>query len=130
MIRGFFSTKKRGERGEEAAESFLKKEGFAVIDRNYRCRGGEIDLIVKKGGELHFVEVRSRRSVDVIAPEESVTYPKRTRLLRTAQLYLARFPQWKKCETLFSVVGVTWAEGIPEVEFFPNAFEVEDPYSY
>lgn len=130
MIQQFFSTKKRGASGEKVAESFLKKRGFAVVGRNYRCRGGEIDLIVKKGEELHFVEVRSRSSKGLIAPEESVTYPKRARLLRTAQNYLARFPQWKKCETLFSVVGVTWADGKPEVEFFPNAFEVEDPYSY
>ena len=130
MIRGFFSTKKEGDRGEKVAADFLEKRGFAVVDRNFRCRGGEIDLIVKRGGELHFVEVRSRRSVDVIAPEESVTLPKRTRLLRTAQNYLARFPRWKKYETLFSVVGVTWGGKKPEIEFFPNAFEVEDPFSY
>ena len=112
------------------AADFLEKRGFAVVDRNFRCRGGEIDLIVKRGGELHFVEVRSRRSVDVIAPEESVTLPKRTRLLRTAQNYLARFPRWKKYETLFSVVGVTWGGKKPEIEIFPHAFEVEDPFSY
>lgn len=130
MIGMQYSTKKAGEEGEKIAASFLQKKGFSIVDRNYRCRGGEIDLIVRKGEELHFVEVRSRSSDDFGSPEESLTGFKKNRLHRTAQNYLARFPQWKKYETLFSVVGVTWAGKKPAVEFFPNAFEVEDPNSY
>jgi putative endonuclease len=77
-----------GTRGEELAQRFLQQKGYQILDCNYRCRWGEIDVVARDGDELVFVEVRARRSVDYGTPEESLTDAKLGRLLATSQYYL------------------------------------------
>lgn len=81
-----------GRRGEELAAAFLATKGFTIIDRNWRSRYGEIDLIVKREREIRFVEVKTRLTKQYGHPEEAVT-PTKIRHLHTAvQLWLARHP--------------------------------------
>ena len=77
-----------GSGGERAAADFLLARGYHVLERNFRCRGGEIDLIALDGGTLVFVEVKVRRTLARGAPIEAVTAVKQARVRRAAQEYL------------------------------------------
>ena len=78
-----------GRRAEQAAAEFLEKRGLHVIARNYRCRGGEIDLVCRDGKVLVFVEVRHRRSRDFGGAAASITPAKQRRIVLAARHYLA-----------------------------------------
>lgn len=83
------SRKKLGQWGETLAAQHLEAEGYEVLERNWRCRKGEIDLVVRTGRELVFVEVKTRRGRKMGTPEEGITRRKADNLLLLAQLYLA-----------------------------------------
>ena len=78
----------QGRNGEDIACSFLLQNGYRVIERNYRVKGGEIDVIAAKHDELVFVEVKTRSSLQYGYPEESVTRSKKIRLAPAARYYL------------------------------------------
>jgi len=77
-----------GAAGEALAAGWLARAGMRILARNYRCRGGEVDIVADDRGELVFVEVRTRRAGGLVGPEESVTRRKQQRLLRAAEHYL------------------------------------------
>ena len=77
-----------GARGEELAADFLKGRGYRILQRNYRCRQGELDIIARHGECLVFVEVRTKTSSDFGTPEESVTCSKKEKLISLANVYL------------------------------------------
>lgn len=77
-----------GQRGEQLAAEKLIASGYEVIERNYRCAEGEIDLVARRGEVWVFVEVRTRRGRAFGTPEESITARKKTRLIAAAQSYL------------------------------------------
>ena len=77
-----------GSWGEGIALRFLQGKGYHVLDTNYRCRWGEVDIVAREGEELVFVEVRTRASSGYGTPEESLTAAKAKRLVATAQDYL------------------------------------------
>ena len=70
------------------AARFLKNKGYRVLETNYRCRWGEIDIVAVEEGQIVFVEVRTRKGNAFGTPEESITHAKRRRLVVTAQTYL------------------------------------------
>ncbi|MEJ3717550.1 YraN family protein [Paenibacillus polymyxa] len=80
--------KAKGAMGEEAAALFLENLGYRILERNWRCRSGEIDLIAKQEHILVFIEVRSRSSSKYGTPAESVTPRKITQVRQTAAVYL------------------------------------------
>ena len=82
------STAALGSGGERAAADFLAGRGYHILERNFRCRGGEVDLIALDGGVLVFVEVKVRRTLARGAPIEAVTAVKQARVRRAAQEYL------------------------------------------
>jgi len=82
------STAVIGSGGERAAADFLVARGYHILERNFRCRGGEVDLIALDGGVLVFVEVKVRRTLSRGAPIEAVTAVKQARVRRAAQEYL------------------------------------------
>lgn len=73
--------------GEKLAKDFLKKRGYRIIETNYRCRAGEIDIVAKHKDALAFIEVRTKTSQEFGSPEESITPAKRARLRATAADY-------------------------------------------
>jgi putative endonuclease len=77
-----------GRFGEAIAEGFLRRQGYEIVERNWRCRQGEIDLVARQGGDWVFVEVRTRRGQGCGTAEESVTPAKQRRLLQLAALFL------------------------------------------
>ncbi len=77
-----------GKLGEQLACKALEKKGYRILDKNYRCRLGEIDLVARQRDCIVFIEVRSKTGVSFGTPEESVTAVKKQRLLATALDYL------------------------------------------
>lgn len=73
--------------GEKIARDFLKKKGYIILETNYRCREGEIDIIARKKDCLVFVEVRTRSNLEFGSPEESITPQKTQHLKGTAMYY-------------------------------------------
>ena len=86
--RPFVPTAVLGSAAERAAADFLRERGYHVLERNFRCRGGEVDLIALDGSTLVFVEVTARRTLSRGAPIEAVTALKQARVRRAAQSYL------------------------------------------
>ena len=82
-----------GRHGEEIACRFLVEQGLAIVDRNWRCREGEIDIVARQGDTLVFVEVRTRRSARFGVPEESVTAAKQAHLVAACHAFLAQCGQ-------------------------------------
>ena len=73
--------------GENLAKAYLENRGYYIIETNYRCPEGEIDIVARDGQSLVFVEVRTKRSLDFGTPEESITATKAKHLLASAQHY-------------------------------------------
>lgn len=112
-----------GARGERAAARFLRRKGLRIIERNWRCNGGEVDLIARDGHWLVFVEVKTRRG-EFVRPEEQVHSFKETRLRHAADVYLARY-RGDPPPARFDVVAVLWPEGArhPEIRHEERAFD-------
>ena len=93
-----------GQAGEDAALDHLRKSGLKLVERNFRCKAGEIDLIMQEGSTLVFVEVRKRSNPRFGGAAASVTWQKQRRLIRAAQFYLLRFRDPPPCR--FDVVAL------------------------
>lgn len=110
-----------GRMGEDAAERLYRAGGFRILDRNYRCKGGEIDLVVRRGPLIVFCEVKARRNDRWGEPSEAVGYAKQARLRRLAAMWLSeRRPG--SVEIRFDVVSVIVRRGRAEVRHIPDAF--------
>lgn len=114
---------KLGRQGEQAAADYLQAQGYAVLERNYRCPKGELDMVVRRGDVLAFVEVKTRRSLRYGRPCEAVNYYKRQHIIKAAQWYIY-------CHKLsgfhyrFDVVEVLAKNGRDiSINHIPNAFE-------
>ncbi len=110
-----------GDRGEREALRFLRKRGLRFLRRGYRTTQGEVDLIVRDGPTVVFVEVKTRRKG---TPAEAVTAEKQRRLTLAALHFLKRY-QLLEQPCRFDVVAIVWPEGRarPEVEHLADAFE-------
>ena len=113
------STHQQGQRGEERAIAYLCACGYSVIERNFRCRFGEIDIIARDGDALAFVEVRTRSDGRRGTALETVTPAKQRRIARVADYYLSvRNLHFALCR--FDVLGITGEH----VELVRDAFRL------
>ena len=108
-----------GDEAEKYAEEFLQRQGLILLERNYRCRFGEIDLIMRDGTASVFIEVRMRTSQVFGGAAGSITPAKQAKLLRTARHYLASLKTDPPCR--FDAVLLSGASG-QEIEWIKNAF--------
>jgi putative endonuclease len=112
---------KKGLVGEDCARDYLIKQGLVFKKSNYRCRLGEIDLIMQDGVYLVFVEVRMRRSSTYGSALESVNYSKQKKIIKAASLYLSVNKLHEKYPVRFDVVSL---QGIPpKIEWIKCAFQ-------
>lgn len=103
------STVEKGQAGEERAVAMLRAAGLTIVERNYRCRLGEIDVVARDGATLVFVEIRTRARADRGSALETVRRGKQRRIARVAAHYLAvRRPSAPTMR--FDVVGITAGE--------------------
>lgn len=94
-----------GEQAERAAERFLQARGLLTRQRNYRCKAGEIDLVMSEDDTLVFVEVRLRRHTRFASAAETVDYRKQQKLIRAAQHYLQRTGLTDRVACRFDVIA-------------------------
>lgn len=111
-----------GNRGEDLAAAYFEERGFRVIDRNWSCRLGEIDLILKKGEVLHFVEVKTRHTRDFGHPEEGITRGKLAKLKRAIQLYLLEHASPDAVFRVDALAILAEPEQEPEITYIENIF--------
>ncbi len=115
-----------GSRGESLAEKKLKRSGYKIVERNFRCAIGEVDLVARDGETLVFVEVKTRTKADFTSPQDAVDWKKRRKLAQVCQHYLMRRGlQDVRCR--FDVVAILLPEGKgrSEVAIIRDAFRLE-----
>jgi putative endonuclease len=115
--RGVSPRRARGIAGEDRAAAWYEAGGYEVVARNWRCRDGEVDLIVAHGSTIVFCEVKSRASADFGLPAEAVTPVKQARLRRLAAQWLETSGRRPR-EVRFDVAAVLG----DELEVIPDAF--------
>jgi putative endonuclease len=112
-----------GVAGEEAVARHYRDAGYVVLDRNWRCRDGELDLVLTLGGTLVFCEVKTRSSTAFGAPFEAVTVTKQRRLRTLALRWLAEHPEHRARALRFDVASVRTAPANgPAIEVIEHAF--------
>ncbi len=111
-----------GADAEQAAAHHLQQQGLTLIDRNYRFKGGEIDLILLQRQLLIFVEVRLRNNRHYGSGADSVTRSKQQRIANTARHYLQNHPRYQEHEIRFDVVAATATEGRYHFDWIQEAF--------
>lgn len=111
-----------GRWAEQIAFAFLRKSGLKLLERNYRCAFGEIDLVMQDGEDVVFVEVRYRHSTRFGSAVASVDHHKQCKLRATADHYLQQHPRARNKPCRFDVLGVADHSGQPDFDWITNAF--------
>ncbi|MDE6763410.1 MAG: YraN family protein [Oscillospiraceae bacterium] len=111
-----------GKFGENAVAYYLEKKGYRIVRRNYRVKGGELDIIAEKDGVIAFVEVKTRAPEPLVNGLEAVTAAKKKMMIRTSEEYSYRFPH--DLQPRFDVVWVTVADRkVVGFRYVENAFD-------
>lgn len=109
-----------GRQGEELAVQYLTEKGYEIVERNWRNRHKEIDIIAKDGQDLVIVEVKTRQTDEYGNPDIAVTRQKQKRLIYAANGYL--FRNNLDVETRFDIISIVFKEGKPVIEHIEDAF--------
>jgi len=119
-----------GKKGEEIAASYLRKQGYKILEKNYRTKLGEIDIIANDNGCISFVEVRSINNLSFILPEDTINKNKELQIMRVALAYIKRYKlENKSCR--FDVISIENVDGAtPQIRLIKNAFELDNRYRY
>ena len=122
ILSRIFGSAKRdvGAKGEELAAKHLSRNGYRILDRNWRCRAGELDIVASRGNLCIFVEVKSSERVIHFRPEDRVHSRKQAKLRSLAGQYLKRQRLDVSCR--FDVIAVWWENGQPQLRHIENAF--------
>jgi putative endonuclease len=114
-----------GQRWERSAEIFLCRQGLTVVERNYNCRVGEIDLIMYDQSSLVFVEVKYRGNTGFGSGADSVTQQKQLRISRTAAYFLSRNQRLANVPCRFDVISISGRRGSTQTDWIKNAFNTQ-----
>jgi putative endonuclease len=109
-----------GRKGEDLAASYLCNLGWEILERNYRTRLGEIDLVCRDRDSIVFVEVKTRTETDFARPDQSVTQRKQAKLRRLVEDYLVQHRQ-ESADVRFDVLGVTLSGRRPQFDHIIGA---------
>jgi putative endonuclease len=116
--------KELGKKGEELALRFLKKKGYRIIEKNYVCKMGEMDIIAKEKDTLAFIEVKTRTSTLFGPPQLSVTPSKQMQLSKVA-LYFLKEKKLENVKARFDVVAILLGIKGEEIELIRDAFDLK-----
>lgn len=114
-----------GKNAEDLACSYLEQQGMHLLLQNFNTRFGEIDLVMKDRDTTVFVEVRFRKSNNVVDPLSSVDRHKQLKLIRTARYYLQSQPNADQTPARFDVIAISGQDEQPRIEWIKNAFEAQ-----
>lgn len=110
-----------GKLGEYYTQNYLRSKGYEIVDVNFKSRFGEIDIIAKNEKYIAFVEVKTRKADGMTHPFESITPAKRSKIIKTAQFYLMRYPV--DLQPRFDAAAVFTRESdLEKIEYIENAF--------
>lgn len=112
----------KGQAAEDLAEAFLQTQGLVSVTKNFKCKTGEIDLIMQEKNTLVFVEVRLRTNPFFTHAAESVNHQKQRRLINTAQFYLQQSGLSDKVACRFDVIALDNNHRINASDWIKNAF--------
>ena len=115
-----------GKKGEEKALRFLKKKGYRIIEKNYVCKLGEMDIIAKEKDTLVFVEVKTRTTTEFGPPQLAVNSSKQRQLSKVALNYLKE-KQLEEVKARFDVVAILLGQKGEQIELIKDAFELQYP---
>ena len=116
--------KELGKKGEEIALRFLKKHGYRILERNYACKMGEVDIIAKEKDTLVFVEVKTRTSTEFGPPQLAVNSSKQRQLSKVALTYL-REKRLEDMKARFDVVAILLGPKGEKIELIGDAFNLQ-----
>ncbi|MDZ7803194.1 YraN family protein [Thiohalophilus sp.] len=116
----------RGNQAEQLARRYLERQGLRFEQANFRCRRGEIDLIMRDGDSLVFVEVRYRRNDRYGSAAETVDRQKQRKLVTTALFYLQNNPKQARLTSRFDVVAISGEGNAPRIDWHPDAIQIQD----
>jgi len=117
-----------GRRNEQLAAEFLKKSGYRILKKNYRCKTGEIDIIAEDKGTICFVEVKARNSQAFGLPQEAVGLHKQKQICVAAVNFLSSQRLLDR-SARFDVVSVLWQADNPEFNLIKDAFELKEGFT-
>lgn len=113
-----------GERGEDQAAAYLLRSGWQIIERNFRCKGGEVDIVAREGNCLVFVEVKTRKSLAYGTPQHAVTPFKQRQISKAALTWLTKHRQ-EDAPARFDVIAIVLDGAYRlQLEHIRNAFEL------
>ena len=113
-----------GERGEEIAAAYLKGRKFTIVERNFRCKAGEVDIIAREGKTLVFVEVKTRRNLSFGPPQSALTPFKQRQISKAALTWLARKKLFD-ASARFDVIAILLPDhDVPVIDHIRNAFDL------
>jgi putative endonuclease len=112
-----------GKIAEDIAADYLTKQDLKLIDRNFHCRFGEIDLIGLEQELLVFVEVRYRKNEHYLAVVETIDQHKCRKLVITSEYYLSRHKMYRSYQCRYDVIAITGELNKPVIEWIKNAFQ-------
>jgi putative endonuclease len=112
--------KHTGDKGETIAANFLQKKGFEILERNWRHKHLEIDIIATIENKLHFVEVKTRTNTKFGLPEESISKTKMNHLKVAAEAYLLLNPKWENIQ--FDVIAIMLTKEKEEIFLIEDVF--------
>jgi len=118
--------KELGKKGEELALRFLKKKGYRIIEKNYVCKMGEMDIIGKEKDTLVFIEVKTRTSTEFGPPQLAVHSSKQRQLSKVALNYLNE-KRLNDVKARFDVVAIVLEQNREEIDLIRDAFELQYP---
>ena len=121
MTKNSLSTHEKGVRGEDRAAIYLTEHGYTIVDRNFRIRSGEIDIIAQKDDYLIFVEVKSLPHGDIDTLSSELGIRKQQKIIKTAKYYLQNHRQYNYQYIRFDVLALDVA-GLEPVYHIINAF--------
>jgi putative endonuclease len=100
------SSSAAGRAGEEAAAAYLEAEGWRIVRRNFRWRGGELDIVAARSGMVAFVEVKAWERLGPEELDRAIGPEKRRKIIETAKLFLSRYREYSSCAVRFDVILV------------------------
>lgn len=120
--------KELGSLGEKLVQVFLKKRGYKILDKNFRTKWGEIDIIAEKKNGFVFIEVKTIRKKNGFSPEDEITPQKKRQLLKMTQIYLSskKISPETPCQIDILAVEIPPDSREPEIRHYENA--IEDSY--
>lgn len=114
-----------GNKGEDAVCRYIEKYGYRIIERNFVCKKGEIDIIAENNDTIAFIEVKSRKEDSMVSGAEAVNYTKKMRIIKTAAYYTYKNPLTK--QPRFDIAEVILKNNIPSlIRYYKSAFDMTD----